>query len=215
MSLPSSASVSVPPGFALQPDEATLAACLNELSDPVLITRADLARPGPTIVGVSPGLAGLTGYTSAELVGRSPRLFQGPLTDPAVLVALRRACERGEQFVGETVNYRKGGAAYLVQWTVDPMHDQAGRITHYFSLQQDVTEQRPFAQAWLEAESKARRTMEQASAQMTLIAEAILVLEKTKRSFRSKELGELRERLLRASVTAESPSSPVNGAANI
>ena len=183
---------------SLTADEQTLAASLAELTEPVLITRADLVVPGPTIVAVGQAMTTLTGYSAGELIGRNPRLFQGPLTDRAVLTRLRRACEKGEHFVGETVNYRKDGSTYILQWTVDPIFDRAGRVTHFFALQRDITAQRAFAGEWLQAEERARSALEQLGAHMTLVAQTILVLEKTKRSFRSKELGALRELLLEA-----------------
>lgn len=197
--------------FVLQPDEQRLAASVVDLADAVLITRANLDAPGPTIIAASRGMTALTQYQIADLVGRTPRIFQGPLTDRPVLKQLREACAQGARFLGETINYRKDGSTYVVRWTVDPIHDRAGRVTHFFSLQHDLTAQRPFAREWLEAEARAEAALRQASAQLRLIAEAILVLERTKRSFRSKELGELRARL--ASVSDGAAPAADRGAA--
>lgn len=199
MTVPSTLQLNAAAGFAVEPDELALASGIAELADPVLITRAALQAPGPVIVAVSPGMTALTQYTTEELIGRTPRLFQGPLTERAVLDQLRLACERGQRFIGETVNYRKDGSAYILQWTVDPLRDHSGRVTHFFSVQRDVTEHRPFARQWLEAEARARAALSNGAHQMALIAEAILVLEQTKRSFKSKELGTLRQRLAEAS----------------
>jgi PAS domain S-box-containing protein len=195
----------LPPAFVLEPQEVALASALAELSEAVLITRADLAAPGPTIIAVSPGMEALTGYPAAEMLGRNPRFLQGPLTERVVVNRLREACERGEHFVGETVNYRKDGSSYILQWTVDPVRDRAGRVTHFFSLQRDITAQRGFARQWLDAEARARAAHETLGAHLRTIAEAILVLEKTKRSFRSAELGALRERL---SELTQGPAEP-------
>jgi PAS domain S-box-containing protein len=182
-----------PPSFVLRDDEVALATALADMSEPALITRADLAAPGPTIIAVSSGMVALNQYRPDELLGRSPRLFQGPLTARAVLDELRSRCLRAEQFVGETVNYRRDGSTYLVQWTIDPLRDAEGRVTHFFSLQRDVTERRRYAREWLAAEEKVRAALAGAGTQLAAIAEAIAVLEKSKRSFRSKELGELAE----------------------
>lgn len=164
-----------------------------------MITRADLEKPGPTIIAVSPGMSALTGYEPTEMIGRDPRFLQGLLTDRTVLDRLREACRTGQHFVGEAVNYRKDGSTYMLQWTIDPVRDRAGRITHFFSLQRDVTAQRPFAREWLDAEARAREAHEALGEHMRAIAETILILEATKRSFQSKELGELRRRLLQVS----------------
>jgi PAS domain S-box-containing protein len=182
-------------GLVLTPGEESLAASVAGLAELVVITRSNLDRPGPTIIAASPGMSALTGYSVEELLGRTPRIFQGPLTDRAVLRRLRECCERGERFVGEAVNYRKDGRTYVHEWRIDPIRDEAGRITHFFSLHRDVTAERPFAAEWLEAEERASQALGQASEQMKAIAEAIIVLEKTKRAFQSKDLGELRKRL--------------------
>lgn len=188
-------------------EESALVDCIADLAEPVLVTRADLASPGPTIVAASRGLEMLTQYPAAELIGRNPRLFQGPLTDRAVLDRLRRSCELGERFVGEAVNYRRDGSPYMVQWTIDPLHNDHGRTTHFLSIQQDVTAQHQFAEEWLATEARLQAALSQVSQQMALISETILVLEKTKRSFRSKELGALRTQLVGASRSIGRPAA--------
>lgn len=178
------------------PAELILAASIAELPEPVIITRAQLDAPGPEIVAVSHAVAELTGYDAGELLGRTPRLLQGPLTDRTTTARLRASCLRGERFVGETVNYRKNGTPYLLHWTIDPLRDAQGRITHFFSLQRDITARHPYAREWLAAETRARAAQAQAAQAMAGIAETILTLEETKRSFRSRALGQLRARLL-------------------
>ncbi len=204
-SVPNSTGAS--PNLEFTPAEVALAASIRDLAEPTLITRADLAAPGPTIVAASAGLARLTGYPASDLIGRSPRMFQGPLTDRVVLSQLRVACERGERFVGTTVNYRRDGSSYLVNWTVDPMRDPEGRVTHFFSLQKDVTDRVPYAREWIEAEKRTEAALATVSAQMALLAETIATLERTKRSFRSKELATLRARLTEAGRTFEGPAN--------
>jgi PAS domain S-box-containing protein len=200
------------PEIELTPAEIALAASICDLAEPTLITRADLAAPGPTIIAVSAGLARMTGYPASELVGRSPRLFQGPLTEREILSRLRMACERGDRFIGQSVNYRRDGSAYMVNWTVDPMRDPEGRVTHFFSLQRDVTDRVPYAREWMEAEKRAQAAIAKVSAQMALIAESIAALEKTKRSFRSKELATLRSRL---TESGRALHPPVDGASSL
>jgi len=168
---------------------------LQESEAAIVLTTAQLDDPGPQIVAASAGFCRLTQYTLPELTGRTPRILQGPLSDRAVLSRLRHCCSRAESFTGESVNYRKDRSPYLVEWCVDPVHDEGGRVTHFIAVQRDVTALRPFAQQWLESETRAREALAAASHQMSAIAEAVLVLEKTKRSFRSNELGELRKRL--------------------
>jgi PAS domain S-box-containing protein len=114
-------------------------AALATAADAVMITDAELAFPGPEIVYANQALCELTGYAVEELVGRSPRLLQGPRTDPAVLASLRERLAAGQPWTGELVNYRKDGTEYLVRLQLVPMQNPAGQITHWMSTQQDIT----------------------------------------------------------------------------
>jgi serine phosphatase RsbU (regulator of sigma subunit) len=66
--------------------------------------------------------------------------MQGPLTDRAVLERLRRDLGAGRRFVGETVNYRADGSPFIINWSIDPVTDADGVVTHYVAAQEDVTE---------------------------------------------------------------------------
>ena len=78
----------------------------------ILITDAELDLPGPRIVFVNPAFTKMTGYTAEEVIGKTPRILQGPRTDKTVLSRLRQTLERGEVFEGEAVNYRKDGKEF-------------------------------------------------------------------------------------------------------
>ncbi len=108
----------------------------------LLVTDAQLDLPGPRIVCANEAFERLTGYGEDEVVGRTPRLLQGAASDRAVLARLKRELATGQRFVGETVNYRKDGTSYRVSWSVDPLRDPTGRVTHFVAVQRDVTEER-------------------------------------------------------------------------
>lgn len=109
----------------------------------VVITDADLVD-GPHIVFVNKAFEAMTGYGREEIQGQTPRILQGPDTEREVLQRLRGALERGEAFEGETVNYRRDGTPYEVRWNVTPVHANGSHdeVTHFVSVQQDVTERR-------------------------------------------------------------------------
>jgi PAS domain S-box-containing protein len=105
----------------------------------VVITDNVLERPGPKILFTNPAFREMTGYGEQEILGRTPRILQGPQTDPAVIDRFRHALRRGEPFIGETINYRKDGSAYVVEWNTAPLTDRHGRITHWVAVQRDIT----------------------------------------------------------------------------
>ena len=86
--------------------------------DSILITELDLDRPGPTIVYVNEGFTHMTGYTKEEVIGKTPRILQGPKTDRAILERLKRRLIEGQAFFGHTINYRKDGTEFINQWDI-------------------------------------------------------------------------------------------------
>ncbi|RUR30393.1 phosphodiesterase [Vreelandella andesensis] len=107
----------------------------------VIITTAEMDAPGPEIVYANVAFCEQTGYTEEELLGQTPRMFQGPETDRAVLDRLRTALTRESGFFdGQTINYRKDGTPYRVRWSIRPVRDERGKITHYISLQNRITD---------------------------------------------------------------------------
>ena len=46
---------------------------------------------------------------------------------------------RGEPFSGETVNYRKDGSEYYVEWDISPIRRTVGQISYFLSIQRNVT----------------------------------------------------------------------------
>lgn len=114
---------------------------MAQVRNSVVITDADFSDEGPHVVVCNQSFLNMTGYEFDEIVGRNLRILQGPDTDPEVLARLRDALARNVYFEGQTVNYRKDGTPYIVRWSISPVRDESGRVTHYASVQQDVTAQ--------------------------------------------------------------------------
>jgi len=112
---------------------------VDQAKEAVLITSAELDPPGPKILFVNPALCAMTGYSREEILHKTPRILQGPKSDRAMLQRLREALSRGEPFSGETVNYRKDCSEYYVEWDITPIRAGDGEITHFLSIQRDVT----------------------------------------------------------------------------
>lgn len=143
-----------------------LAAALRQSTTSSCITDAQLELPGPTIVFVNDAYCSLMDATREEVLGKTPRIMQGPLTDRAVLDRLKSTLTAGESFEGETVNYRADGRPFINQWRIDPIRDESGRVTHYAAAQQDLTALRTF-----EAASKASRVIDQAGRAALAVAD--------------------------------------------
>ena len=135
-------------------DEARrLRMAFDEAHEGLLITEAaSIDEPGPRIVYASKGFERMTGHAARDVIGRSPRVLQGPGTDRRDLDAVRRHLEAGEPFRSRTVNYRRDGAPFHLEWSITPIRDDDGRLTHWLSVQRDVSEE-------VEAEERRRLLM--------------------------------------------------------
>lgn len=110
--------------------------------DSILITELTLEKPGPRIVYVNDGFCKMTGYSKEEVIGKTPRILQGPKTDRDVLDKLKRRLKEGQSFFGQAVNYRKDGSEFVNQWDIHPLTDKDGNVTHWVSYQHDITERK-------------------------------------------------------------------------
>ena len=116
-----------------------LETAVAQAKEVVLITSPELDPPGPEILFVNPAFSEMTGYSQEEVLHKTPRILQGPKSDRAMLQRLREALSRGEPFSGETVNYRKDGGEYYVEWDITPIRASGGEISHFLSIQRNVT----------------------------------------------------------------------------
>jgi len=124
------------------PDEhssALFRQVLDASYDSIIITLADLDRP--EIVYVNPAFCRMTGYAPGEVIGKTPKMLQGPETDHHVTGRLKEKLDSGESYEAHAINYRKDGTPFHLQWLTSPVFDENGVATHYMAIQRDITDQ--------------------------------------------------------------------------
>ena len=120
-----------------------LESVITNTTDSVLITEAEpIDGDGPRIVYVNEAFVKMTGYSKKEVIGKTPRILQGPDSDRAELDRLRRALEKWEACEIETINYKKNGEAFWVNFAVAPVANEKGWFTHFISIERDITERK-------------------------------------------------------------------------
>jgi diguanylate cyclase (GGDEF)-like protein/PAS domain S-box-containing protein len=111
--------------------------------DSIVITEAEpIDLPGPRILYCNAAFTRATGYSTDEVIGLTPRILQGPKTDPASRARLRRALAAWEPIEIEMVNYRKDGTEFWVELSIVPVANESGWYTHWVSVQRDITERK-------------------------------------------------------------------------
>ncbi|MES2722151.1 MAG: PAS domain-containing protein [Pseudomonadota bacterium] len=104
----------------------------------VVVTDGKLAEPGPNILYVNAAFERMTGYASHEVVGKSPRMLQGPLTSVAAKKRLARALRLGVTHRTTLINYRKSGEAYRCEIEVFPLFTPSGEPFAAVALEREV-----------------------------------------------------------------------------
>src|SRR3569623_1079450 len=120
-----------------------LESSIARLNDIVIITEAGPFRePGPRIVFVNEAFEWRTGYSPEEVLGRTPRLLQGPATQRAELDRIRAAMEQWQPARVDLINYKKSGEPFWVDLEVSPVWDEARKLTHWVAVGRDITERK-------------------------------------------------------------------------
>jgi diguanylate cyclase (GGDEF)-like protein/PAS domain S-box-containing protein len=126
-----------------QPLVQLLGSVIQTVQDALLITLVEpLDAPGPIIVYVNDSLLQQTGFRREELLGRSPRVFQGEGTDYNVTRRFGQELRRWQQTRMEVLNYSREGVPFWVEIKVAPLADADGLYTHWVSAQRDVSERK-------------------------------------------------------------------------
>lgn len=82
-----------------------------------------------------------TGYTRDEAAGAALELFRKEMPDDPGMQSVRRAFALGEAVKTEVCSYRKDGTSFWNQITLQPVRNDAGELTHWISVERDVTEE--------------------------------------------------------------------------
>lgn len=147
------------------------AMAIRNLSEGVLITGDLVDWPGPEIIFANAAMERITGYPIAEIVGQTPRMFQGPATDRTVLEHVRTQLAEGRSVRCELINYRKNGTAYEAELFIAPVMDETGAITNFVSIHTDVSARKHLNRELIERQGRLRAILDTAVESIVTIDE--------------------------------------------
>ena len=114
-----------------------LESVITNTQDAVIITEATQGFP---IVYVNEAFTKITGYTPDDVKGKNPKIFQGPKSNKDEIGKLSAALKENKSAQITTINYKKSGEEYWVNFSVNPVFNDKKEITHWISIQKDTTE---------------------------------------------------------------------------
>jgi PAS domain S-box-containing protein len=112
--------------------DAALELLADNSFDAILIT-----DPEGNIAYSNKAFTKLTGYEQGDVLGKSPKLLQGPGTDMKVLARLKESMlkENGE-YEGSAINYKKNGTPFIMHWRVVPVK-VGGKVKAWVAIQRE------------------------------------------------------------------------------
>jgi PAS domain S-box-containing protein len=138
-----------------------LESAVENTQDGIIITEASpLDQPGPELLYVNQAFTRITGYDLNEVLGRTPRLLQGPKTDRSQLDKIRTALSEQKPVQVELLNYRKDGSEFWVELNIVPILNKSGQLTHWVALQRDITERKQAESALVASKQEISKILE-------------------------------------------------------
>ncbi len=104
---------------------------LDRLKEEVVV----ITDPKLKIVFASSRILDMTGYTEVEILGKSPKMFQGTETSPYVKEEIRLAIKSHEAFEKTILNYKKNGETYFCKINAFPVFNLKGKLTHFIAFE--------------------------------------------------------------------------------
>jgi PAS domain S-box-containing protein len=91
---------------------------------------------------INPRFTLLTGYQSAEVIGKNPRFLKSSETPRETYQHLWQTIKAGKDWHGELQNRKKNGELYWEKSFISPIFDSTSKITHFLALKEDISAQK-------------------------------------------------------------------------
>jgi PAS domain S-box-containing protein len=129
----------------------TLRSAVDQSANLIVIT-----DPAGRIEYVNPSFERCTGYTSAEVIGRTPRILKSGRQDDSMYRDLWATISAGKTWRGEFMNRRKNGSFYWEAATISPIFGSLRQIQHYVAIKEDISAKKALENMLSEALEEAR-----------------------------------------------------------
>lgn len=101
-----------------------------------------ITDPKGTIIAVNPAFCNITGYTSEEVLGKTPAILSSGVQDKSFYAAMWNALSRDGQWQGEIWNRRRNGELYPEWLSITVVRNAEGVVTNHIGIFSDITERK-------------------------------------------------------------------------
>ncbi len=113
---------------------------IDSATEGVIVTRsAPIEGDGPEIVYANAAMEKISGYTPEELLGNTPRMLQCEETSVASRKLIRDHLVQALPLRCRILNQKKSGQHYWVELSIVPIRNEQGQVSHFASIQRDIT----------------------------------------------------------------------------
>lgn len=91
--------------------------------------------PNLKIVFASQNIVRMNGYEPEEIIGKSPKMFQGAKTNTSTSGEIREAIEKRKPFEKVVLNYRKDGTLYKCHIKGFPVFNRKGALINFIAFE--------------------------------------------------------------------------------
>ncbi|MDP3011027.1 MAG: EAL domain-containing protein [Methylococcales bacterium] len=114
-------------------DELRIAATVFESQEGMMVTDANTL-----ILRVNSAFEHINGYSSGEIIGKTPKLLQSGLHHADFYAAMWESIHHTGHWKGEIYNQAKSGDIYPEYLTITAVHDNKGVVTNYVATFTDI-----------------------------------------------------------------------------
>lgn len=129
-----------------------------------------ITDPNGAIEYVNPFFSRLTGYSLEEARGQTPKILNSGHHDDAFFDNLWGTLLEKKTWRGEILNRKKDGSLYWESASLSPLLNEAGNITHFVAVKEDITEKKRAEKDLQESEAR-YKTIFHASRDGILVAD--------------------------------------------
>lgn len=107
---------------------------------------------------VNPYFSKLTGFDRQEVIGKKPSILKSGRQDRIFYKNLWDTVLSGNEWRGEMMNKKKNGDLFWVSVLISPVFNQAGEVTNFIALEEDITNSKKILEELLIAKEKAEES---------------------------------------------------------